>query len=59
MMIMQFTINFAETCNSVISLHKNRKIAKITQKMKTREHRTIFFKLKRNVKINDESAKRI
>ncbi len=28
-------------------------------KNKNREQRTIFFKLKRNVKINDESAKRI
>jgi len=33
------------------------KIAKRALKIKTREQRTIFFKLKRNVKINDESAK--
>ncbi len=54
-----FTINLVETCDSIISVTLKQKNAKITQKMKTREQRTIFFKLKRNVKINDKSAKRI
>ncbi len=54
-----FTINLVETYDSIISVTLKQKNAKITQKIKTREQRTIFFKLKRNVKINDESAKRI
>ena len=54
-----FTINLVETCDSIISVTLKQKNAKITQKIKTREQRTIFFKLKRNVKINDKSAKRI
>ena len=54
-----FTINLVATCDSIISVTLKQKNAKITQKMKTREQRTIFFKLKRNVKINDKSAKRI
>ncbi len=54
-----FTINLVATCDSIISVTLIQKNAKITQKMKTREQRTIFFKLKRNVKINDKSAKRI
>ncbi len=54
-----FTINLVETYDSIISVTLKQKNAKITQKIKTREQRTIFFKLKRNVKINDKSAKRI
>jgi hypothetical protein len=45
--------------DSTISVTLKQKNAKITQKIKTRAQRTIFFKLKRNVKINDKSAKRI
>jgi len=58
-MMIYFTINLVETYDSIISVTLKQKIAKITQKIKIREQRTIFFKLKRNVKINDKSAKRI
>ena len=54
-----FTINFAENHDSTISTALKQKRCKDDEKNKTREKRTIFFKLKRNVKINNVSAKRI
>ncbi len=58
--MINFTINLTETlCLHIFSYIGTKKCAKMALKMKTREQRTIFFKLKRNVKVNDESAKRI
>jgi len=54
-----FTINFAENYDSTISIALKQKRCKDDEKNKTREKRTIFFKLKRNVKINNEAAKRV
>ena len=58
-MIIYFSINLAEICDSIFLVTLKQKNCKDNAKNKTREQRTIFFKLKRNVKINDESAKRI
>jgi hypothetical protein len=58
-MIIYFTINFAENGELIFLVTFNQKYAKMPLKMETREHHTIFFKLKRNVKVNNESAKRI
>jgi hypothetical protein len=58
-MIIYFTINFAENGEFIFLATFNQKYARMPLKMETREHRIIFFKLKRNVKVNNESAKRI
>ena len=57
--MVHFTINLAEKPSPSISVNKKQKYAKSPLKMKTGKHRTIFFKLKRNLKLNNESAKRI
>jgi len=54
-----FTINLAEKPSISILNIKKQKYAKLPSKMKTRRYRTIFFKLKRNLKVNNEAAKRI
>jgi hypothetical protein len=58
-MMTHFTINLTEIGAFIFSGTWNKKCAKMALKIKTSEQRTIFFKLKRNVKINDESVKRI
>ena len=54
-----FTIKLTETCDSIFFSYIGTKNCKDNAKNKTREQRTIFFKLKRNVKINNEAAKRV
>jgi hypothetical protein len=55
-----FTINLTETWRlHIFSNIGIKKCAKTPLKKETIEQRTIFFKLKRNLKVNDESAKRI